>query len=69
MAETVGHLVRRETLTREDVERAAARLFDGQTALPIKDGQALVMPDLKSFTPHVREVVMTTLLLAQVAEA
>jgi hypothetical protein len=70
MAETksVGSLIRASKVSREDVEQAIARVFDGRTHLPLRDGQALVMPALKDMTVYSREALMTALLLAQAVE-
>ena len=65
---TVGELVRAKTILREDVEKAAASLFDGTAVLPIKDGHGLVMPEFKSLTAFHREAIMTVLLLAKAAK-
>ena len=64
---TVGTLVRTGYLTRKDVEAAAARLFDGRTPLPLANGHALIMPDLRQMTLYSREAIMTALLLANAA--
>ncbi len=64
----VGSLIRKSRLERQDVEAAIARIFDGKTPLPLKDGHALVMPDIKAMTPYSREAIMTTLLLASAVE-
>jgi hypothetical protein len=67
-AADVGTLIRGGKLTREDVEAAAARLFDGKTPLPLADGHALVMPSLKDMTVYSREAIMTAPLLAKAVE-
>jgi hypothetical protein len=71
MAETagdVGSLIRASKLRREEVEAAAARIFDGKTPLPLGNGHALVMPALKDMTVYSREAIMTALLLAEAVE-
>ena len=65
----VGSLIRANKVTREDVEEAISRVFDGKTHLPLQGGQALVMPALKEMTVYSREALMTALLLAQAVEA
>ena len=64
----VGSLVRANKLSRNDVEEAIARVFDGSSHLPLGHGQALVMPALKDMTVYSREAIMTALLLAQAVE-
>jgi len=71
MAETrgsVGALIRANKVSRADVEDALARVFDGQSHLPLRDGHALVMPALKDMTVYSREALMTAVLLAQAVE-
>jgi hypothetical protein len=62
---TVGELVKDKAITREDVEKAAARVFDGKTVLELRDGHALVPPDFERLSPHAREAITTALLLAK----
>ncbi len=64
-APDVGMLIRTSKVSRRDVEEAAARLFDGKTPLPLADGHALILPDLKKMTVYSREAIMTALLLAR----
>ena len=65
---SVASLIRARKVSREDVEQAIARVFDGKSHLPLRDGQALVMPALKDMTVYSREALMTALLLAQAVE-
>ena len=44
-------------------------LFDGRTTLPLPNGMALVLPAWKGLTPHVQEVIRSTLLQAKVTKA
>ena len=64
----VGSLVRANKLSRNDVEEAIARVFDGRNRLPLANGRALVMPALKDMTVYSREAIMTALLLAEAVE-
>ena len=64
----VGSLIRTNKLSRQDVEEAIARVFDGRSHLPLGLGQALVMPALNDMTVYSREAIMTALLLAQAVE-
>jgi len=62
---TAGDFVRAKELTPKDIKA----LFDGRTTLPLRDGYALTLPAWKGFTPHVQEVIRSTLLQAKVTNA
>jgi hypothetical protein len=64
----VGSLIRANKVSREDVEAAIARIFDGKSHLRLRDGHALVMPDLSKMTVYSREALMTALLLTEAVE-
>ena len=64
-AGTVGELVKARELSPKDIEA----LFDGKTTLPLgESGHALVLPAWNNLTPHVREVIRSTLLLSKVVK-
>ena len=64
-ARTAGELVKAKELSPKDIEA----LFDGKTTLPLPNGRALVLPAWKGLTPHVQEVIRSTLLQAKVTKA
>ncbi|HEY8564676.1 MAG TPA: hypothetical protein VIL65_04190 [Beijerinckiaceae bacterium] len=65
---TVGELVRAKTIVKEDVEKAAATLFDGKTVLSIKGEHGVIMPALKDLSVFHREAIIGALLLAKPAK-
>ena len=64
-AGTVGDLVKAKELSAKDIEA----LFDGKMTLPLSKGYALTLPAWKGLTPHVHEVIRSTLLQAKVVKA
>lgn len=66
---TVGELVRQKAIMREDVESAAAGLFNGKTLLSLSDEYELVLPALKELSSFHRETIISALLLAKAAKA
>jgi hypothetical protein len=60
--------VKAKAVTREDVEEAAAKLFDGATPLVIKDGAVVAFPNWRDLTPHVQSAILTAPLLAKAEE-
>jgi cytochrome c-type biogenesis protein CcmE len=60
----VGDLVKAKEITRDQVLAAVATVFDGQTAVPVSDGYALILPDLSKMTPFAREANISMLIEA-----
>ena len=64
----VGDLVKAKEITRDQVLAAVATIFDGQTAVPVSDGYALILPDLSKMTPFTREAIMSAVIEARAAK-
>jgi cytochrome c-type biogenesis protein CcmE len=64
----VGDLVKAKEITRDQVLAAVATIFDGQTAVPVSDGYALILPDLAKMTPFAREAIMSAMIEAGTVE-
>lgn len=64
----VGDLIRAGKVQRDQVVRLAEALFDGKRELPLGNGVKVKAPDLKQTTPHIREMILTALLTAEVVE-
>ena len=60
----VGDLVKAKEITRDQVLAAVATVFDGQTAVPVSDCYALILPELAKMTPFTREAIMSALIEA-----
>jgi len=65
---TVGEAIKAKKLTRDQVVRLAEGLFDGKRELPITTTLKLKTPALKDLTPHIREMILTALLSADLVE-
>jgi cytochrome c-type biogenesis protein CcmE len=61
----VGDLVKAKEITRDQVLAAVATILDGQTALPVSDAYALILPDLSKMTPFTREAIMSAMIEAR----
>jgi hypothetical protein len=61
-------LVKAGTVKRDQVVKLAEGLFDGKRELPLGNGVKIKAPDLKAMTPHIREMIITALLTAEVVE-
>jgi hypothetical protein len=62
LAPTVGDLLAQQAISREEVERAAVALFDGETELPVTKDIAIDLPPFHSLDQEVRQAILSALL-------
>lgn len=66
MLMTVAEAIKAKQIQREEVVALAETLFDGTRTHELGSGAKIVPPAFKDLTPHVREMIVTALLLSKV---
>ena len=65
LTSTVDGLLQNQALSREELKRGAAAIFDGQNKLPITQDVAINLPSFSSLSEDVREAILSALIAGQ----